>query len=309
MSRPAPATIQMTDINKVIAGAKSIERILVEQFGGQGRGMKEKLDSARYPIAPQLHRRITQLARLRNRCVHEEGFELRDSDEYARKCAAVCEDLRRAHAQAVRLDAARGARRRRFLAVGVLALLGAGWLLGSHVAERLSPREPAPDHDAFAPATMRAQATQPVHTVESGAHIGLGNDVLAVEQVGFGYGKDSAGRPAPRLRLTLRNTSARTLASVALHARLYINGELAPVIDTASGRRSNQVVVGFGDAGLAPGARTTVEPSVFGNAAFDVPDAVQARQRRLVVRVERVTDARGEPVGTAAPGWPAPVYQ
>lgn len=321
----------MTDINKVIAGAKAIERILTEQFGGRGRGMKEKLDSVQYPIPRPLQQRITYLARLRNRCVHEDGFELRDSDDYARKCEAVCEELRTAHAIAVRVAEQKAARRKRmmplWIGAGVLAAGAAWWWLAPtavpeapDASVQAATAQPAPEQavtEAVAPGSAApavrapsgpiadaASTPAPRAPVVSGEHIGLGTDVLAVEKVTFSYGKDSFGRLEPRIQVTLRNTSSRTLSSAWVHARLYVNGEATPVVDTTSGWRSDTIYLGFGDSGLAPGASTTVTPSLFGNDAFKVPDAINARQRRLVLRIDSVFDGRKAKTGGPAPAWP-----
>ena len=85
----------MTDLNTIIAGSSAIERLLTEQFGATGRGMREKLDAVparRLPAA--LRAEIQALARLRNRAVHEPDFVLHDTAVFAARCARVCQQLR-----------------------------------------------------------------------------------------------------------------------------------------------------------------------------------------------------------------------
>lgn len=341
----------MTDLNKIIAGAKSIERILTEQFGGSGRGMREKLDSVRYPIPQPLQQRIAYLARMRNRSVHEEGFELKDSEDYLRKCQAVCAELQQVHAIAMRVaqeqaqKKARDRRRQRplktVLVLG-LALAVAWWVLLRPLTPGApEPADPyrqaaggAPDLARPAAAGKPAEARQesragtgarqesrasaeaaprerarptPAAPASSAGHIGLGNDVLALEAVEFSYAKGSFDRLEPRISVTVRNTSERTISSAMLDARLYVNGESTPVVETGNRRGVGEraLFLGLGDSGLAPGASATSRISLFGNDSFSVPDAINGAQRILVLRVAEVSDGRRQAFGGAAPAWPA----
>lgn len=330
----------MTDLNKIIAGAKSIERILTEQFGGTGRGMREKLDSARYQIPQPLQQRIAYLARVRNRSVHEEDFVLEDSDDYLGKCQAVCAELQQVHAIAMRVEQERAqhkarARRRQHplktLLVLGLVLAIAWWVLRplpSRAPELADPhgqlaggapgaatppavRQPAESRresrvSAEAAPTQRASPA-PVAPAPSSRHIGLGNDVLALEAVEFTYAKDRFDRLEPRITVTVRNTSERTIASAKLEARLYVNGESTPVVDTGNGRGlgARALYLGLGDSGLAPGASATSRIGLFGNDSFSVPDAINGSERVLVLRVAEVSDGRRQAFGADAPAWPA----
>lgn len=331
----------MTDLNKIIAGAKSVERILTEQFGGTGRGMREKLDSVRYPIPQPLQQRIAYLARMRNRSVHEEGFELNDSEDYLRKCQAVCAELQQVHAIAMRVaqeqaqKKARDRGRQRFLKTRLLvlglALTAAWWVLrpsppgapapadpyGQAAASAPDPAKPAAmgkpaeagrESRASAEPAPRQRATpMPAASASSAGNIGLGNDVLALDAVEFGYAKGSFDRLEPRITVTVRNTSERTISSAMLEARLYVNGESTPVVETGNRRGLGEraLYLGLGDSGLAPGASATSRISLFGNDSFSVPDAINGTQRILVLRVAEVSDGRRQTFGAAAPAWPA----
>lgn len=330
----------MTDLNKIIAGAKSIERILTDQFGGTGRGMREKLDSVRYPIPQPLQQRIAYLARMRNRSVHEEGFELKDSEDYLRKCQAVCAELQQIHAIATRVaqeqaqKKVRDRRRQRplktVLVLG-LALAAAWWVLRPSPPGPPEPADPyqqaassAPDPAWPAPVSQPAELRQesstgaeaapkerarpvPAAPASSAGHIGLGNDVLALEAVEFSYAKGSFDRLEPRISVTVRNTSERTISSAMLDARLYVNDESTPVLETGSRRGFGErpLYLGLGDSGLAPGASATSRISLLGNDSFSVPDAINGARRILVLRVAEVSDGRRQTFGGAAPAWPA----
>jgi len=319
----------MTDLNKVIGSAKSIERILAEQFGGSGRGMREKLDSARYPIPEPLKKRIAYLARVRNRCVHEEGYELEDTEDYVRKCESVCRELREAHAIAVRVAqqrASKGSKANlRFMMVGgvVLALAAAWWAVppsapqvpeaGPMAQGTATEPETAgpPSHgDAAAPATRHAAAgPAPAERIAAepapaatGTHQGVGNDVLAVESVQFGYTKGSFHDVEPTMSVTVRNISDRIIASARVDGRLYIGGEAEPLVDTATDDKP--LFLFFGERGLAPGERRKETISLFGDDRWSLPDAINAGKRALVLRIAQVSDGREKAFGAGPRAWP-----
>jgi hypothetical protein len=304
----------MTDLNKIIGSAKSIERILTEQFGGSGRGMREKLDSARYPIPEPLKKRIAYLARVRNRCVHEEGYELEDTEDYVRKCESVCRELQQAHAIAVRVTQQRANKgsnaHPRFLVAGgvVLALAAAWWAVRS-------PASPAPQTESPAeqlvtgPVTAPAPATvEPRRaatgraTMATGTHQGIGNDVLAVDAVQFGYAKGSFHDLEPTMSVTVRNTSDRIIASARVDGRLYIGGEAAPLVDTATDDKP--LFLFFGERGLAPGESRKESISLFGDDRWSLPDAINADKRALVLRIAQVSDGREKTFGAGPRAWP-----
>jgi hypothetical protein len=300
----------MTDLNKIITSAKSIERILTEQFGGSGRGMREKLDSARYPIPEPLKKRIAYLARVRNRCVHEEGYELEDTEDYVRKCASVCRELQEAHAIAVRVTRQRANKgsnaHPRFLIVGgvVLALAAAWWAVWSPASPAAQTEPPAQQTvPAPAPATEEPRrAATGRATMATGTHQGIGNDVLAVDAVRFGYTKDSFHDTAPTMSVTVRNTSDRIISSARVDGRLYIGGEAEPLVDTATDDKP--LFLFFGERGLAPGESRKETISLFGDRRWNLPDAINADKRALVLRIAQVSDGREKAFGAGPRAWP-----
>lgn len=294
----------MTDLNKVIAGAKGIEKILVEQFGGTGRGMTEKLNSSRYRIPEPLKKRIKHLAWLRNRSVHEEGFVIQDGDDYLAKCESVCDELLRAHAIAVQAAAKRGPGKGRLLAFAVLALvIYAAWR-GIMAPASDAGAQAEPQAPAQGPASTHAAAAP-----HQGRNAGIGNDVLSIDAVEFRYVKGSFDRLEPELFVTVHNTSDRTISSASVDARLYLDGESKPAIDTTARGDSARLFLGFGDNGLAPGERKREEVSLFGEDYWAIPDAINAKSRSLVLRLKEVSDGRKQAFGAAARAWPVAVTQ
>ncbi len=349
----------MTDLNKIIEGSKSIEHILSTAFDGTGRGMREKLDSARYPIPQPLKNRIAYLARERNRCVHEADHAGVDADEYLRKCRSVCAELQevlagarraaqaqqahqqlaaqqQAQQQAARASAsrqwqqeraavhARKRRRERFawrFGAGALVLAGAWWFLkpapqqaGEAAAVQAQDARVQPGAAASAQAqaqghgrkreAARARDARPAGT--GVGNVGIGNDVLAIESVEFAYRKGSFGDAEPRMRVTVRNLSDRTISMARLDGRLYLGDEANPVVDTsAGGWRNDPLYLFLGDRGLAPGARVEQEIHVSSDDRWKLPDVINASRRRLLLRVKEVEDGRKQAFGAAAPAWPA----
>lgn len=75
----------MSDLKAIIDAVKGIESTLVEQFGAEGRGLHEKLTSVEAQVPSHLQRSIRYLATLRNKAMHEEGYEIKDPEAYVRQ--------------------------------------------------------------------------------------------------------------------------------------------------------------------------------------------------------------------------------
>lgn len=327
----------MTDLNKVIAGTKAIEKILTEKFGGTGRGMTEKLNSARYPVPEALQKRVKHLAWLRNRSVHEEGFTIPDVDDYAAKCAAVCEELNRAHVIALRAASERSTLQRKtfFSAAPAMVIAAAAWFFLTpgteppplpqavqqqaqavppklEASKSLPPSSSSVPHNEIGTESKNASAVKTTsiggevkepHVLSNG-NIGISTDVLAINDIDFGYVKGSFNNTEPNLSVLVRNTSDKTISSATFHARLYLNGEGAPALDTSSGYHPDRIYMFFGDTGLAPGATSRQRLRVK-EYDWTMPDAINAKSRQLVVRVETVEDGRKKKFGDKAAAWPS----
>ena len=63
------------DYELVIKSTKELEYILAEQFHAEGRGLHEKLSHCESQIPQQLVKKMRYLATIRNRLIHERGFD------------------------------------------------------------------------------------------------------------------------------------------------------------------------------------------------------------------------------------------
>lgn len=89
----------MTDTLKdVLTGTKRIEAILEEKFAATGRGLYEKMDSANMKLPEPLQKRIRYVATLRNKAMHQDGFEIDNIAEYLKTCQSIAAQLEQLHA-------------------------------------------------------------------------------------------------------------------------------------------------------------------------------------------------------------------
>ena len=89
----------MTDkLKDVLQGTKRIEAILEEKFGSTGRGLYEKMTTANMKLPEPLQKRIRYVATMRNKAMHEEGFEIPNIPEYVKTCQSIAEQLEGLHA-------------------------------------------------------------------------------------------------------------------------------------------------------------------------------------------------------------------
>lgn len=308
----------MTDLKHVIDATKRIESILVNKFGARGRGLHEKLSSVERKVPSHLHASIRFIATVRNKAVHEEGFEITEPEEFLRKADWVHAELSNPQvppARSVSLTYAGG-----FLAVcivGVALLMLAG---GSRdeaptsapgTADRVEPSfASAPRASTSVSDQPNAQAsadtTAFVEAIRRGENIAWSNGVLEIRRVEFDYVKGTFGRREPRLTLWVHNASGRTIASASLHARLFIDGELMPVAATDKrGVDSGPLFVYLGEAGLRQGESRRVEVR-FGldEYSWSPPDAINATKRSVAVRVHETKDGLKRTFGSFAPPFP-----
>jgi hypothetical protein len=88
----------MSDLQIVVTGAKTIEKVLADELGGTGPGLYEKMASTRIPVPQSLQRRIRYVASMRNKNVHELRVAIGDHVAFTERCARIVEDLRDLHA-------------------------------------------------------------------------------------------------------------------------------------------------------------------------------------------------------------------
>jgi len=85
------------DYELAIKLSKELEYILEAEFSASGRGLHEKVTSARdldQPLSEMLQRDIRYLATIRNRLIHERGFDhIPDRQEFLRRFEASSAEL------------------------------------------------------------------------------------------------------------------------------------------------------------------------------------------------------------------------
>lgn len=79
-------------------GTKRIEAILEQKFAASGRGLYEKMATANMKLPEALQKRIRYVATLRNKTMHEEGFEIPNIPEYVKTCQSIAAQLEHLHA-------------------------------------------------------------------------------------------------------------------------------------------------------------------------------------------------------------------
>lgn len=63
------------DFELVIRSSRDLEYVLDTQFGARGKGLHEKITSVEQSLPQQLIRNMRYLATIRNKLVHEQGFD------------------------------------------------------------------------------------------------------------------------------------------------------------------------------------------------------------------------------------------
>lgn len=69
------STYSSNDYELVIKTSKEIEYILEAEFKATGKGLHEKVTSVSSQLTPKLCKRLRFLATIRNRLIHERGFD------------------------------------------------------------------------------------------------------------------------------------------------------------------------------------------------------------------------------------------
>ncbi|MEK6703448.1 MAG: hypothetical protein AABZ53_14400 [Planctomycetota bacterium] len=80
----------------IVTRAKTIESRLVREFGAQGRGLHEKVDSVADKLDDKVVRACHYVATIRNKTMHEEGFALSDADlkGFLKRCDWIDRSIR-----------------------------------------------------------------------------------------------------------------------------------------------------------------------------------------------------------------------
>lgn len=90
----------MSDLTLAIDICKRIERTLQNDWGGEGKGMIEKLRNTKLVVPEALHERVIRIGRIRNKIFHEAGFEVRNPAEFVKQGEQLLADLGQARRKA-----------------------------------------------------------------------------------------------------------------------------------------------------------------------------------------------------------------
>lgn len=73
----------MSDIERVIRASKSLEKLLEQQYGAEGRGLHEKSSSVEDQLDAATLKSLRWVATMRNKVVHEDDFVLPDPQGFS----------------------------------------------------------------------------------------------------------------------------------------------------------------------------------------------------------------------------------
>lgn len=191
----ADAAVGLASIEMAVRASRKLEGLLERRFSATGKGLHEKVSSVERALPKDAVKTLRWIATVRNRLVHEDGYELSDAAQFEAAVARAVRALDRGATRQQRRGARRavrgaGAARRRAtrvaekresfarLALGVsvtLALLG----LVAGVVRAFSSLEAAvargAHHDAMSQAQLLAEEAPAALRAASG---GLGMALL-----------------------------------------------------------------------------------------------------------------------------------
>lgn len=327
----------MTDTLKdVLQGTKRIEAILEEKFGSTGRGLYEKMTTANMKLPEPLQKRIRYVATMRNKTMHEEGFEIPNIPEYVKTCQSIAEQLEHLHANRKPGFFSQGAgswmRKVALIGCAGVGIFGLAYLGMATALKHGQPSRAVAAHDVgeVEPAPARAQeqptaptaATRPARAkppapaavvkaaaapaqadVDQSTETTSPSAPVTFKNLKFSMKKDGWGSLEPNLSATFTNNHSATISSIRVKARLFINGETTPVAGNTS--KDGEFYVFFGDSGLAPGASASPLISFFGfdKDSWKVPDVINAKTRVVEMQIIEAEDGRKSYVKVPNTGW------
>lgn len=314
----------MSDLKTIIGAVKKIESILEQRFGGHGRGLHEKLNQASVPIPESLVKSVRYIATLRNKALHEDGFEIDDPEAFLATCERTLAQLERLAQEqeqrgavpAGRAPVGQGQHRWVWLAVLTAVAMLAGWIffgqdsrrlpdqeLEDRAARRAVPSNPAP---AEAPAARPLPASKPApkpapkpasrslpepeRAANSASNSPPANaepaqqEPIGISQIRLAYGRGVFDEAQAQVSATFTNRTGRTLSSLKLDAELFLNRQPEGL--------TGQLWANFGERGLLAGqTRTlTLKTGRMDNAVWVAPDVLNASSRRVELAVSGYTD-------------------
>ncbi|WP_261816389.1 DUF4145 domain-containing protein [Vibrio gallicus] len=76
----------MSDIDQVVTRTRRIESLLRTQFHANGRGLHQLISSSEERLPHEIIKKLRYVATIRNKILHEDGFELEDRKQFIQVC-------------------------------------------------------------------------------------------------------------------------------------------------------------------------------------------------------------------------------
>ena len=76
----------MSDIEKVVVRTRKIEALLRTQYHADGKGLHQLITSCEERLPHDVIAKLRYIATIRNKVVHEDGFELKSRREFLATC-------------------------------------------------------------------------------------------------------------------------------------------------------------------------------------------------------------------------------
>jgi len=86
----------MGEIDTAIRYSKEIEGLLETQMGAEGRGLHEKASSVEHQLPSDLLKKLRYIATIRNKVVHEAGYQIDNYEKFVSSCEEALHFLRTA---------------------------------------------------------------------------------------------------------------------------------------------------------------------------------------------------------------------
>src|SRR5690606_22706893 len=141
--------------------------------------------------------------------------------------------------------------------------------------------------------------------MEKGKHTAIPNNYLEITNIRLSYRQGSFRSMEPFIEITVKNKTELNLSSAKVDARLYINGQNEPAIDTSVGRSRENLYIFFDEYGLKPNSTVTTRVSLAGFSAdrWKTPDILNANNRQLILNLTGISDGMKQNIPIKSPDF------
>ena len=87
----------MGSIETAVRYSRKFEAILENRYGASGKGLHEKISSIEERLPKDTTRLLRKIATIRNRAVHEDGYEINNLEDFIQTCDYVLLQLESAN--------------------------------------------------------------------------------------------------------------------------------------------------------------------------------------------------------------------